>query len=270
MKLFVLSFGLLSATSVAYGQHYQTRYGYGGAVVGSVSAAPIAVDAPIAVSAPAPAVVAAAPARAPKVHEIHTTSEREVIRVEEYKRPRQVIRIHEAPAPPPEIIRVQAPPEPQKVIRVVQRARPTRVTFTNTGPEIQEVNIPIRQVQQVVRPVVVEQQQVVRPVVQQVVQAAPVVHQQVVRPVVHQQVVQAAPVYHRQVVSYQPQVIQAAAPIQQTYTSRIQTFSAQPVGQISYGAAPVVQSFGGYTSAPAQVSYNAGYYRKSSAAKKSA
>lgn len=32
---------------------------------------------------------------------------KQVIRVEEYKRPRQIIRIHEAPAPAPEIIRVQ-------------------------------------------------------------------------------------------------------------------------------------------------------------------
>jgi len=171
----------------------------------------------------------------PKVHEIHTTSEREVIRVEEYKRPRQVIRIHEAPAPPPEIIRVQAPPEPQKVIRVVQRARPTRVQFTQTEPEVQVVNIPIRQVQRVIRPVVVQEQ---------VDLPRPVVTQSLIQPVL-----QAAPVIQRSI--HVP-----ASPIAQSVPSRVQTFSARPVSTVSYGAAPAAQV--SYINAqPVQVQYSA-------------
>jgi hypothetical protein len=244
MKPLVFAFGLL-ALSPALGQVVQSSYN--GAYLNG-PAANSAVYSSGAVAAAAPI----AAARPPKVHEIHTTSEREVIRVEEYKRPRQVIRIHEAPAPPPEIIRVQAPPEPQKVIRVVQRARPTRVQFTRAGPEVQVVNIPIQQ--QAIQPIAV-------PVAPAVV-AAPIVQRSEFRTI-------AAPVYTRSVAVAAPAY--APAPV----SSSFQTFSpvavnsfsggyssAPAVAYQSYGAAPVVSY--GYGNVNAQ--YN-GYYKKSSAKK---
>jgi len=189
--------------------------------------------------------VAVAGNQKPRVHEIHTTSEREVIRVEEFKRPKQIIRIHEQPAPPPEIIRVQAPPEPQKVIRVVQRSRPVRVQLAHQ-PEIQEVTIPIRQVVQRVRPVVYQQHVETTPVVQTVVRSAPIATQVVhAAPVVHVQ--QAAPV----ATTYRTY----SAPVQHIRTVQSNHYQSTPIRYQTFSAQPAVQSQSFvYNSAPSFVS----------------
>ncbi|OQR78562.1 hypothetical protein BIW11_00284 [Tropilaelaps mercedesae] len=58
----------------------------------------------------------------PRVHEIHTQSGRQLIRLEEYNQPGQVIRIHEAPRAPPEIVKVDAPAEKAALIRVISKS----------------------------------------------------------------------------------------------------------------------------------------------------
>ncbi|OQR75760.1 hypothetical protein BIW11_08217 [Tropilaelaps mercedesae] len=266
MKAFVLAFGLLVGTAYseniygqrAHGSSYRQLDGY----AGTVSAAPVSLGGTssyggASIAAP---VAVAVPTRPPKVHEIHTSSEREVIRVEEYKRPRQVIRIHDAPAPPPEVIRIQAPPEPQKVIRVIQSARPTRVQFTQAGPEVQVVNIPIRQVQQVFRPVVETVAAAPAPIIQRsvaVATPAPVVQTVAAVParVVHRSVAVAAPAPVVQTFTAPAPVIhpsvELAAPIARSFTSHIQAFSSTPA--LSYVSAPSQIS---YATAPAQVSYS--------------
>lgn len=85
----------------------------------------------------------AAPAPQARLHEIHTSSGRQFIRIEEYARPNQVIRVHEQDQAAPEIIRVQAPAENPALIRVIAKSSgPAHVErIVHRAPEPQIINV---------------------------------------------------------------------------------------------------------------------------------
>ncbi|XP_028969118.1 cuticle protein-like [Galendromus occidentalis] len=84
----------------------------------AVAAAPVARVSVAAAAAPAPAV---------RTHEIHTTSGRQAIRIEEVQAGDQVIRVHEAPQAGPQISQIRVPGEQHHVRVVNHQSGPAEV-----------------------------------------------------------------------------------------------------------------------------------------------
>lgn len=133
-----------------------TRVSYGGPLH-SIAAPSVAYGAqafssqPLYLSGGSPAGGFAAGVRSggrPRLHEIHTHSGRQLIRLEEFHGPNQIIRVHEQPQAPPQIIKIAAPAEAPSLIRVVSkssgRAHVERIVHRAPGPQVFDIKKPAR------------------------------------------------------------------------------------------------------------------------------
>ncbi|XP_003742784.2 cardiomyopathy-associated protein 5-like [Galendromus occidentalis] len=138
-----------SYAPIHHQQHAQVSSAphHGHSVSTHYAAAPVVAVAAAVAHKENPHVAAApAPAPQPRLHEIHTSSGRQFIRIEEYARPNQLIRVHEQEQAAPEIIRVQAPAENPALIRVIAKssgpAHIERIVHRAPSPQIINVHKP--------------------------------------------------------------------------------------------------------------------------------
>ncbi|XP_022649457.1 calphotin-like [Varroa destructor] len=109
-------------------------------------AAPVAAAAPnVAVSAPAQPVnvglIGTAGAPAVRLHEVHTGSGRQAIRIEDYQSGDQIIRVHEGEQAAPEIAQIAVPGEQHHVRIVEHKSGPAEVQRVLSRAPTQVVDV---------------------------------------------------------------------------------------------------------------------------------